>query len=87
MYHYRSLQVHQSPQSSNETRDADFLFINFNVAFSAIVFTFIWKESCENKFGIEGSKDRQNTTDFLRDANFIGFPTTCFGLCRPSSGQ
>jgi hypothetical protein len=35
---------------------------------------------------IEGSKDRQNTTDFLRDANFIGF-ATCFGLCRPSSGQ
>jgi hypothetical protein len=24
---------------------------------------------------------------FLRDANFIGFSTTCFGLCRPSSGQ
>jgi hypothetical protein len=35
----------------------------------------------------EGGKDRQNTTYFLRDANFIGFATTCFGLCRPSSGQ
>jgi hypothetical protein len=30
----------------------------------------------------EGGKDRQNTTDFLRDANFISFATTCFGLCR-----
>jgi hypothetical protein len=41
-----------APQSSKETRCADFLFLNFNVAFSAIVYTFIWKESCENKFGI-----------------------------------
>jgi hypothetical protein len=40
-----------------------------------------------NNFSIEGGKDRQSTTDFLRDVNFISFATTCFGLCRPSSGQ
>jgi hypothetical protein len=40
--------VHQSAQSCKQSLCADILFLNFNVAFSAIVYTFTWKEGCEN---------------------------------------
>jgi hypothetical protein len=44
--------VKLSPQACKGISCDDFLFPNFNVAFSAIVYTFIWEEKCENKFGI-----------------------------------
>jgi hypothetical protein len=46
-----------APLSSKQALCADISFLNFNVVFSGIVYTIIWKEGCANKFGIIYKRD------------------------------